>query len=259
MATAVDTFHESAAKRQSLPRRASRLAAKSLYRRLAASFNRVAAVVRRRYYLDGGQGLAWRLLPLRLRLLLGLDDAAAVGSHRIEIGSGRRPQAGYLHVDPDRLSSHAEFFSAGWDLPFADAWAEEILAIHVLEHIHPTRLRETLCEWHRVLRRGGRLELHVPDSTELMRSYLAARPREKWRLIGALLGMYCDAGVTAPEELQARADHQLLFDAPLLERVLRDAGFSHVQNISSRVTDAHTEGWRDVVERFSLVVEAFKR
>jgi SAM-dependent methyltransferase len=220
------------------------------------STNRLAAVLRRSRYV--GSGILASAVPRRFWSRFGLDDDLAVRSHRLEIGSGRRPQPGYVHVDPDWCAPHAEFFSYAWRLPFPDGWADEVLSIHLLEHVHPRRLRETLSEWRRVLRHGGRIEVHVPDSARLMRAYICAPPKDKWRLIGALLGMYANAGVATPEELTADADHQLLLDAPLLETVLREAGFTGVRNISACVSDAHTEGWRDVVGRLSLVIEAYK-
>jgi SAM-dependent methyltransferase len=255
--SAAESFREPAADALAFSRRASRLLAKRQQRRLINSCNRVAAVMRRRYYLDGRKTLVWQLLPPGLRLCLGVNDAAAVGSHRIEIGSGSRPQPGYIHVDCDAAAQHVEIFAPAWRLPFPDGWAAEILAIHVLEHIPPCRLYETLREWKRVLGRGGRLRVHVPDSNALITAFLDADVGKKWALAGALLGMYANASVRRPEDLRAKADHQILFDRDLLRAVLSEAGFCDFVDRSEEITDVHTEGWKDLVPRLSLVFDAY--
>ena len=115
-----------------------------------------------------------------------------------------------------------------------------------------------LGEWHRVLRPGGALRVHVPDSAALMHTYLDATNDEKWRVIGALLGMYANADVRGPTELEHSGDHQILFDRELLEGELRLAGFVSIADRTDDVLDAHSTGWRDVIPRISLVFEARK-
>jgi hypothetical protein len=188
---------------------------------------------------------------------LGLADHEARGSRRIEIGSGLRPQPGYIHVDSNPLAPHVEAFAFAWELPFPDGWGEEILAIHVLEHVRPPLLARTLAEWRRVLAHGGVLRVHVPDSATLMRTYLAADDTAvKWSLIGAILGMYGSPEVKGPGDLAHSADHQVLFDAALLSDVLTGAGFTDIRDRTQEVEDVHTVGWRPLVERLSIVMEA---
>jgi len=74
--------------------------------------------------------------------------------------------------------------------------------------------------------------------------------------MGALLGMYANAGVHTPEELSEPPDHHVLFDARLLRDVLADAGFVEIVDRSQNKTDVHTEGWRSVVKQISIIVEA---
>jgi ubiquinone/menaquinone biosynthesis C-methylase UbiE len=151
-----------------------------------------------------------------------------------------------------------EHFAQAWSLPFPDDWAEEILAIHVLEHVPPPRLAATLGEWRRVLRPGGKLRISVPDSAALMRAFLDASEREKWSLIGALLGMYANPSVWTPDQLCAPADHQVLFDEHLLRSVLLSAGFTEFRNRSDTESDVHTEGWRPLIPQISIIAEVRK-
>lgn len=218
----------------------------------------VGAAIRRAASRDGFQSGATGALSSHL--LRSLDERLmpSPGSRRIEIGSGNRPQPGYIHVDTNRSALHVEFFAQAWDLPFADDWAEELLAIHVLEHIPPRLLAVSLAEWHRVLQPDGQLRVHVPNSPALMRAYLEGRPDHRWSIAGALLGMYCDAAVRRPEEISARPDHHVLFDRDLLSDVLLSAGFVDLEDRSDRETDVHTEAWSPVVRPFSLIFRARK-
>jgi hypothetical protein len=81
---------------------------------------------------------------------------------------------------------------------------------------------------------------------------------QKWRTMGARLGMYCHPGVSAPEDLEVPSDHQVMFDWHLLSWALTSAGFRHVADPTGQVDDKHTEEWRSVVPHFSLVAQAIK-
>jgi predicted SAM-dependent methyltransferase len=220
---------------------------------------RLSTPLRRSYYCRGWGASVIPRIPGAIRRPLGLDDRAAVGSRRIEIGSGHFPSPGYIHVDVNPRSRHLEALAPAWKLPFPSAWADEILAIHSLEHIHPRRLAPTLREWHRVLASGGHVRVHVPNAPELMRSFLDSPVEGKWRVMGALLGMYCTPGVQRAEDLEVPADHQLMLDFELLSWALESAGFEDVVDLTSDVRDSHTESWKDVVPHFSLVAQATKR
>jgi SAM-dependent methyltransferase len=220
--------------------------------------HKLSAPVRRAYYVrESGTAVVQRL-PRTMRRRLGLDDASAVGSRRLEIGGGPFPQEGYIHVDVDRGARHLEAFAPAWELPFPDGWAREIVAIHSLEHVHPRKLLPTLREWHRVLAAGGRVRVHVPNTEELLQSFLRSPVDDKWRTMGAMLGMYCDPTVRAPDDLAVPSDHQLMFDWDMLVWALEQAGFAEISNLTNELVDRHTHEWRAVVPHFSLVAEAVK-
>jgi SAM-dependent methyltransferase len=220
--------------------------------------HRLTVPLRRRYYAGGFATSAVTRLPGRLRRRLGLDDESAVGSRRIEIGCGPFPQAGYLHVDVDPGARHLEAFAPAWRLPFPDDFAEEIVAVHSLEHVHPRLLVPTLREWRRVLSPGGRVRVHVPNTPELMAAFLEGPVDRRWSIMGALLGMYCGPEVRDPADLEVPSDHQLLLDAELLAWAFERAGFEDFADLTTGTADRHTQSWKDVVPHYSLVAEAVK-
>lgn len=219
--------------------------------------HRVALPLRTAYYVHGKA--AWSVrLPTRLRQILGLDDVEARADRRLELGSGGRPTPGYIHVDLEPWSRHNDLrIERDGRIPLPGGWAREILAIHVLEHVHPSKVSTTLAEWRRVLRPGGRLQVHVPDSTALMTRFVAPEtsPQEKWALMGAILGMYANKNMTQPTDLREPCDHHVLFDHELLATSLESAGFINVRCMNDE-TDVHIDGWQPLVERFSLIYEA---
>jgi SAM-dependent methyltransferase len=219
---------------------------------------RITVPARRRYYLSGRGRRLIGLLPARVRGLLGLDDPSAVGSTRIEIGGGPHAQRGFLHVDIDPGAHHLEWVAPAWSLPLPDGWASEIVAVHALEHVPPARLVDTLREWRRVLAPEGRVEVHVPNGPALMDAFVARPVPEKWPIMGSILGMYCSPDVRAPEGLDRRSDHQLIFDVPLLSWALEAAGFAAVRDLTGAMEDRHTAPWRHLVADYSLIAEARK-
>lgn len=91
---------------------------------------------------------------------------------KLELGSGRHPTPGFVHVDlnpgvdPDVRCDVRDL------APFDDASVDEIRAVDILEHVSYRDTEATLAEWARVLKRGGRLYVQVPDAGRVL-SWLA--------------------------------------------------------------------------------------
>jgi SAM-dependent methyltransferase len=206
----------------------------------------------------GGRAHWVRAIPSRLRIALELDGPV-VRPLKVEVGSGPFPTPGYIHVDFDRDARHLEHRAPAWDLPFEDHSVSEVLAIHVLEHVHPGMLRPTLDEWRRVLAPGGRLRVHVPDADHLFAAFSRADPSGKWGPIVGLLGMSGPPDVTHHSQLDPARhapDHKLMFDFTLLRAVLEEHGFADVIDRSGCEDDRHTRAWAPFVDGFSLIVHA---
>src|SRR5207245_2223549 len=90
-----------------------------------AWIHRAGPPISRRYYKDGWGRAAAAALSAKWQRRLGLDDQTGVGSRRLEIGSGDRPQRGYIHVDQDPWAWHVEVVAHAWRLPFPENWADE--------------------------------------------------------------------------------------------------------------------------------------
>jgi len=94
---------------------------------------------------------------------------------RLNLGCGDKILGGYVNVDvvearagmkPDVICDLHEL------TPFADASADEILSVHVVEHFWRWEVRDILREWVRVLKPGGRMIVECPNILSACQTFL---------------------------------------------------------------------------------------
>ena len=99
---------------------------------------------------------------------------------RLNLGCGDKILPGYVNVDvapsrngrrPDVLCDLRKLAS------FGNSSAEEVMAIHVVEHFWRWEVVEVLREWVRVLRPGGRMVLECPNLASACREVLEGPPQ----------------------------------------------------------------------------------
>lgn len=87
------------------------------------------------------------------------------GSIRLDLGCGNKRQAGWIAVDvrhdgkgiqPDVTCDVSQ------PIPLPDNYADEIRAIHLIEHFYPWKVETILREWVRILKPGGQLAIECP-------------------------------------------------------------------------------------------------
>ncbi len=78
---------------------------------------------------------------------------------RLHVGSGDKSWPLFINVDahgdPDVVADVRT-------MPFVASYADEIQAIHVVEHIPRLSVDNMLLDWHRILKPGGKLVIEVP-------------------------------------------------------------------------------------------------
>jgi ubiquinone/menaquinone biosynthesis C-methylase UbiE len=92
---------------------------------------------------------------------------------RLNLGSGKVLLKGFINVDigydfPDKNFVKADVR----ELPFKDNYADYILARQVLEHITFLNVPNTLNEWFRVLKPGGRMIITCPNFNLMAKDWL---------------------------------------------------------------------------------------
>jgi predicted SAM-dependent methyltransferase len=200
-----------------------------------------------------------KIVPLRSRARLRFN-LPPPGQRRLELGSGQHPTPGYIHVDVDPNAWHVDLVCPADRVPLPTEWADEILSIHMLEHLPPVNLKEALRRWHGLLRPGGTLTIHTPNGEALSRAVCSPPDSTSfWLAQSAIYGYGPGPGqCTAPEHLGKRGDHRLLFTFSALGQLLSDAGFEEVEDVSGRDPCYHAEAWKSAVPSLCLEVVATK-
>lgn len=154
---------------------------------------------------------------------------------KLEIGGGNIPTPGYIQFDKAGYPWIDVMGSLGDEsMPFPDDYFDDILAIHVLEHIERGRLSLALHSLLRILKRGGTLRIHVPNMMSTFKTYIAEpSPVKRFNLYQVVYG-----GDARQEDR-----HRLLFDEETLVMVLRDNGFEIVEH--GVANDSHTAFWKE--------------
>jgi len=133
---------------------------------------------------------------------------------------------------------------------FGDRSVDEIYASHVLEHVPQGAVPPTLAGLYRVLRKGGRLMVAVPDMDVLCRVFLRADldTPTRYEFMRMIFGGQVDA-----------ADiHYFGWNFEFMQHFLSDAGFMNVERVESFGLFQDTSEYRPLGERISLNVLAVK-
>jgi SAM-dependent methyltransferase len=99
--------------------------------------------------------------PAPLRLNLGCGDKILPGYVNVDVAESRAGRKPDVLCDLHRLT------------PFADASADEILSVHVVEHFWRWEVLDVLREWVRVLKPGGLMVLECPNLISACEAFLA--------------------------------------------------------------------------------------
>ena len=181
----------------------------------------------------------------------------------MEIGSGFAPTPGFIHVDVTPKAAGLDLLARGDRLPLADGWADEMLSVHMIEHVPPPMVVPTLRDWNRVLRSGATVTIHTPNAESLGRALTDAvgdgSGGSFWAAQSAIFGYgHHPRDCHGPTDLVGLPDHTVLFTFPVLAALLREAGFENVENVSGQDPCRHFVEWSPFVSDLCLEVSARK-
>lgn len=134
---------------------------------------------------------------------------------------------------------------------FADGSVADIYASHILEHLgYQQKLPRALAEFHRVLKKGGRVRISVPDFEVLCRLFLEARQSLPDRI---LIMRMAFGGQLDPYDF-----HYVGLSFDILGELLRNAGFPTIERVSEFGLFNDTSCARILETPVSLNVLAYK-
>lgn len=90
-------------------------------------------------------------------------------STKLNLGCGHDYREGWTNIDMNNWHRTDVLCDVTWLKPIDDFHADHVLAQDILEHIPRTGVLTALCEWNRVLKLGGSLQVRVPDLQALVR------------------------------------------------------------------------------------------
>lgn len=143
-------------------------------------------------------------------------DVPAESPVRLNIGAGQKREEGWISVG---LEEHHDVRTDVRKLPLPDDYADEAMAIHVLEHLNRWEAEPTLAEWRRVLKPGARLVLELPELHKCCRAVL-----EGFAGYEGVPGLFGDPATR--DELMM---HRWCWSENELRQALLDAGFRKVR------------------------------
>lgn len=108
---------------------------------------------------------------------------------RLNLGCGRMVLDGWTNVDiqaSPRASRPPDILSDVRSVPLPDGCADEVMALHVIEHFYLWEAPDVLREWRRLLTPGGLLVLELPNIEAAARNLLAGMTDQMcmWPLYG---------------------------------------------------------------------------
>jgi hypothetical protein len=152
----------------------------------------------------------------------------------LNIGCGGRRIPGYKGVDVVPRPA-ADIVAPCHQIPLADGTVHEIMAIHLIEHMHPWEVPVALAEWWRLLEPRGRLVLELPDLIKCCQNVISGK------MVGGkdpdqlgMWGLYGD-----PRGLDPFMAHKWGWTFATLAPVVQAAGFG---DLKERPTQYHPAG-----------------
>jgi len=94
---------------------------------------------------------------------------------RIHLACGKHILEGWVNCDIEKHSKapkDPDIFCDVSEVPLPDLIADEVMAIHILEHFYHWEVPKVLAEWNRLLKVGGKLSLEMPDIMKAARNLI---------------------------------------------------------------------------------------
>jgi len=107
---------------------------------------------------------------------------------KLNIGCGNAIEPGYINIDRYNNTGNIDMNADLAELPFKNNSVDEIYTSHVFEHINLTKIYGVVEEWKRVLKIGGKLNLHLPDLETEVKKWLEAPDDKKWFEVHRIFG-----------------------------------------------------------------------
>lgn len=174
----------------------------------------------------------------------------------LEIGPGPKRLDGFETLNVIAGLEVDYVLDAAKPLPFESGSFDLIYASHVLEHIPWYQTAMVLSEWARLIKKGGTIEIFVPDGIKIAKTFVDAEEADPCLI--AQDGWYRfndgrDPCVWANGRIFSYGDgtgrkndpnwHFCLFSERYLRFLLEESGFGNVVPLGASDVRGHDHGW----------------
>ena len=136
---------------------------------------------------------------------------------RLHLGSGDKFWPGFLNCD---AYADADVVTDCTKLPFDADYADEIQAIHFVEHVPRMDVDNMLMDWHRVLKPGGKLVIEVPCLNKMAQRIVEGEKNIRF----TTLGIFRD-----PRDAKPGMMHAWAYTKNELGSILEQCGFAGIE------------------------------
>lgn len=178
------------------------------------------------------------------------------GAIRLDLGCGDKSEQGWLGVDvrSTRGVQPAIVADVSKPLPLPDDYADELRAIHIIEHFWRWEVVEILTEWCRILKPGGQIAIECPDIDKVLHLMHVPEcpPAMTW------WALYGDPNHKSPEMM-----HRWCYGKIELAKCMMQAGFVQVHPEPVRfhhpIRDLRLVGYKPLPEKKLVVTSEMPR
>lgn len=176
---------------------------------------------------------------------------------KLEIGPGEERIKGFETLGIVNNNNVDYVIDASKKLPFNDNTFNIIYASHVLEHIPWYKTNEVLTEWIRILRKGGVLEVWVPDGIKICKAFIKGEEENSSKYI-EYDGWYRyneekDVCKWASGRIFTYGDgtgkinhpnwHRALFSKRYLIKLFKESGLKSIKIMDNKEVRGYDHGW----------------
>jgi SAM-dependent methyltransferase len=199
---------------------------------------------------------SFRILPVWLTNWIRLRHNAKKNQRQLEIGPGNYRLQGFESLNILSGPEVDYVCDATKPLPFPEASFDLIYSSHTLEHVPWYLVEKVLKEWVRILKKGGALEIWVPDGLKIAKAFVEGEEglNSNWqgdgwyrfneekdvcKWVSGRIFTYGD-GTGNPAHPNW---HRAIFSPRFLEAALKSAGLVEIRRLTKEQVRGYDHGW----------------
>lgn len=161
-------------------------------------------------------------------ILKKIIELVGDGPVKLNLGCGQYKMDGYVNVD--KYDHRADLHMDISDLNFVENSVDEIIGIHIFEHLNPYKVSTYLSDWFKMLKPQGKLILEMPNIEDICKDFTNADKEKRKILTLCVYGAYDT--LTEGKTDNITSPHLWGWYPDLLKEILEQVGFKDVKILS---------------------------